>query len=260
MNIFIQFYKSLYSPKTIARTRFQKIGKTIAYVFFLAFISSIPAVIIINSYIMENLESVERSLKVDFPDFSIEDGSLVLKEQNNFVETTSDNFHIILDETGDQSDNDLAMQSNVIAFLDDSLVVKVEGNQVFNQSYVYFLDNYTKDDIIDILHQLNNSKWIIIILASLMYFILNSFMKFLAVTFLALFGNILKQPAKKAIKFSQVWTISAYSITITTVFFTIMEFLKTPVQMGVFIGWTVNFIILYLSIKEIPSKKQRKLS
>ncbi|QFT89863.1 hypothetical protein FIU87_14460 [Bacillus sp. THAF10] len=42
MNLFSQFIISLYSPKTMATFRFQGIGKTILYIFFLVLVTSIP--------------------------------------------------------------------------------------------------------------------------------------------------------------------------------------------------------------------------
>ncbi|MFB5662064.1 DUF1189 family protein [Alteribacillus sp. HJP-4] len=53
MNIFKKFFKSLYSFRTIGSFRFQGIGKTILYVFFLMFIASIPSSIIFTSTFLD---------------------------------------------------------------------------------------------------------------------------------------------------------------------------------------------------------------
>lgn len=52
-----------------------------------------------------------------------------------------------------------------------------------------------------------------------------------------------------------LWKLSAYSLTLTTVFFAIMSALNTPVANSFLLNWVINFIFLYLVVKEIPAKK-----
>ncbi|WP_146908421.1 DUF1189 family protein, partial [Bacillus paralicheniformis] len=52
-----------------------------------------------------------------------------------------------------------------------------------------------------------------------------------------------------------LWVMSAYSITLATVFFAIMDALEAVVPSQFLLNWFVNFIILFLAIKETPSSK-----
>ncbi len=54
-----------------------------------------------------------------------------------------------------------------------------------------------------------------------------------------------------------LWKLSAYSLTLTTVFFAIMSALNTPVANSFLLNWVINFIFLYLVVKEIPAKKSK---
>ena len=67
MNIFKQFYKSMYSPKDIAVFRFQGIGKTILYVFFLTLLSLIPAIYYLSSSPISGVDTIQSSLKNELP-------------------------------------------------------------------------------------------------------------------------------------------------------------------------------------------------
>jgi phosphatidylserine synthase len=54
MNFFKQFGYSIYAPNKIARFRFQKIGKTIFYLFILALLFSIPSIFhLINGFTLQ---------------------------------------------------------------------------------------------------------------------------------------------------------------------------------------------------------------
>ena len=59
----------------------------------------------------------------------------------------------------------------------------------------------------------------------------------------------------KNVSYRYLWRISAYSVTLPTVFFTIMESLKTIVPSGFFIHWFVAIMMLMLTLKEVPSEK-----
>ncbi|CAG9619323.1 DUF1189 family protein [Sutcliffiella rhizosphaerae] len=61
MSIFLQLIKSLYSPKTMAAFRFQGIGKTILYVFFLVLVTSIPLFISFGTNAFDILDNLDES-------------------------------------------------------------------------------------------------------------------------------------------------------------------------------------------------------
>lgn len=62
MNIFKQLFKSLYSPKDIAFYRFQGIGKTILYVFFLTLLSVIPTVYYFSAAVINGLDAAQTAV------------------------------------------------------------------------------------------------------------------------------------------------------------------------------------------------------
>lgn len=76
MRIFNHFIKSLFSPQTVARLRFQGVGKAIGYIFFLIFLTSIPFGITFSMAFKSGLEEFEQSMKSDIPDFTLKDGKL----------------------------------------------------------------------------------------------------------------------------------------------------------------------------------------
>ena len=60
---------------------------------------------------------------------------------------------------------------------------------------------------------------------------------------------------RKTLNYQQLWKLSAYSITLSTIFFTIMRALVITVPSEFLVNWFVNFIILFLVLKEIPRRK-----
>lgn len=261
MNIFKQFFKSLYSPKDIAMVRFQGIGKTITYVFLLTFLSLIPAIYYLSSAAINGIDAIQDSVENDFPSFQIANGELQTTSNDNEKEApiiiNKEDFTLIFDSTGTVKSNDIPKSKNTIAILKNDAFFSASG-QVQSLSYSMFNDfTITNEDLSDFLTSLNSSFVIIIPLYVLIIYIFAAGMKFIEISILALFGLLLNKMLMKTIQYRHSWRLAAYSVTLPTIFFTIMEGLKTTVPNGAIINWFVGLIILYLTIKEIPQPKKK---
>ncbi len=95
----------------------------------------------------------------------------------------------------------------------------------------------------------------IVTVLSVLLFIMTAAGKFIEVSFLAVIGLILKNAQRKTLNYQRLWKLSAYSITLSTIFFTIMRALVITVPSEFLVNWFVNFIILFLVLKEIPPRK-----
>ena len=63
---------------------------------------------------------------------------------------------------------------------------------------------------------------------------------------------------QRKLSYKQVWTLTAYSYTIPTIFFMIMDLFKIVVPGSTFIYIAVVLIVLYLTIKEVPKPNENK--
>ncbi|MFJ7729725.1 DUF1189 domain-containing protein [Neobacillus sp. NPDC097160] len=255
MNIFKQFYKSIYSPKDIALFRFQGIGKTILYVFFLTFISILPSVIFLSNALTTGIDSARSIIKDEAPDFSIKNGQLSAKTDVP-VTINKDDFTIIIDPTGVISDSDVVNEGNAFAMLKDKFVLS-SGGRV--DSYPYsMLENLqiTKSDFLDFIDTISGMKGIIIPVVSVFIYLFSSAASFIEVSILALFGLALKNLLGRKANYRQLWRMAAYSETLPTLFFTVMAAIKTSVPNSFIINWVVAIIVLYLAINEMPKPKK----
>ncbi|WHX99331.1 DUF1189 domain-containing protein [Neobacillus sp. DY30] len=254
MNIFKQFYKSIYSPKDIASFRFQGIGKTILYVFFLTFISILPAIYYLNTMLNEGIESTKSVINDEIPSFTIEKGTLTA-ETDVPITIDKGEFSIIVDPTGVITNEDVEDKDNTIALLKNEFSVAA-GGRIDSYSYSMLEGlTLTKEDFIDIVDTIDGMKNIIIPVVSTIMFLVSSAVAFIEVTILAWFGLLLKNLAGRTISYRHLWRMAAYSVTLPTVFFTIMSAINTPVPNSFLINWFVEIIILFLAIKEIPNEK-----
>lgn len=255
MNVFIQLYKSIYSPKDIASFRFQGIGKTIFFVFLLTFISILPSIFFISTAITTGIDSAREIMKEELPAFSIHNGQLSAKTSIPMT-IKKKNFTIILDPTGAVSSKDVGETDNAFALLKNEFVF-VAGGQT--DTYAYSMFNglkLTNHDVLNFLNMVNGVKFIIIPAISLFIYFFSSAASFIEITILALLGLSLTRMAGKELHYRQLWKMAAYSETLPTVFFTIMSALKTTVPSSFFINWMVVIIVLYLAIKEVPKAKK----
>lgn len=255
MNIFKQLFLSLYSPKSIALWRNQGIGKTILFVFLLTLVSILPISIYFSIGITNGVEAAQESLKNDFPDFSISDGQLT-SEATSPISIQKDEFTIILDPTGETSWNDLNGTQSTIALLKDELAIST-GGTVDHFAYSTLGDfTLTKADALDFMIALDSLIPIALTIFIIGLYLFSSALKFIEVSVLALIGTLFKGQGTSELKYRHLWRLAAYSITLPTIFFTIMDVFQTGVPMGFFLQWFVSILVLVLTLKEIPKTKE----
>jgi hypothetical protein len=256
MNLFQQLYKSIYSPKDIVAFRFQGIGKTIRYVFLLALISILPTTVQFITFASSSLQSVKESLETELPSFSIENGSLS-SEENQPLIVEKEGLNIIFDSTGEIEEDELEPDGNTVAFLEKHLVVINDGNRQSNSYSAFSEFSVTDEVIIDVIDSILSLRWILLPAALLILYLFASGLMFLKVTIFAMIGVLIANLIKRNINFRQSFRITAYSTTVSTLFFTLMKLLQTSIAAAPILDWFVLMVIMYLSIKEIPRPKNR---
>jgi hypothetical protein len=256
MNLLKQFFKSLYSPKDIAKFRFQGIGKTILFVFLLTILSILPTTFQFTSVINNGLEMTKNALTEDVPPFIIENGQLSVESKTPYI-LEKKGINIIIDGTGSIEQNDLNQSETTIALLKHEFVF-LAGGQAQSSSYSMFPEmKLTNQDIVQFIQSTEGLKYIFLPIMVLIIFIFSSGIKFIEVSILALMGLLVKNILKRNVPYRQAWRMAAYSVTLPTVFFAIMELLQTQVPNGFIINWFVSIMVLSLAMKEIPIKKQK---
>ncbi|MBS4173549.1 DUF1189 domain-containing protein [Bacillus sp. FJAT-49736] len=254
MNIFTRFLKSLYSPKEVAKYRFLGIGKTILYVFVLMLISILPGIYHFSKMATTAINEGKQVFAEDLPPFTISDGDLV-SQQNQPIIIPKSNVTIVFDSTGKLNSKDVEEQGNSVGLLKHEFVIVANG-QV--QSFPYTaLENLklTNKDIDKFINSLKGVMWIAIPIIFIFYYLFVSALGFIKISIFAGIGALFAQTLRRKLSYRQGWRLAAHSITLTTVFFMLMDLLKTGVPGSMFIDWFVSLLFLYLTIREIPKPK-----
>lgn len=252
MSVFTQLVKSLYSPKDMALFRFQKIGKTILYIMLLCLIATIPKTFTFGNFTQDVVSTVHQSIEKDLPDFKIENGELhadvkepIIKEDGNFV--------FVFDPNA--TDTTAYANKQGVFVLKDK-VVSINNNQTQSQSYSDFGNGtFEKKDIKDIISAIDSIYPILMLVVGIVIYLFQLFISFLGVTILAFIGSAMG--GQRKLSYKQVWALTAYSYTIPTIFFMIMDLLKINVPWSFLLYTAIILIVLYLTIKEIPKPKEK---
>ncbi|PEK21808.1 hypothetical protein CN568_17275 [Bacillus pseudomycoides] len=252
MSVFTQLVKSLYSPKDMALFRFQRIGKTILYIMLLCLIATIPKTFTFGNFTQDVVSTVHQSIEKDLPDFKIENGELhadvkepIIKEDGNFV--------FVFDPNA--TDTTAYANKQGVFVLKDK-VVSINNNQTQSQSYSDFGNGtFEKKDIKDIISAIDSIYPILMLVVGIVIYLFQLFISFLGVTILAFIGSAMG--GQRKLSYKQVWTLTAYSYTIPTIFFMIMDLLKINVPWSFLLYTAIILIVLYLTIKEIPKPKEK---
>ncbi|MFD3447716.1 DUF1189 domain-containing protein [Microbacteriaceae bacterium 4G12] len=254
MSLFTQLYKSLYSPKDIARFRFQKIGKTILYILLLSLFAILPEGIQISNMLKTEIAFIQEVVDSQTPDFTIENGELkatanepIIKKENDFTYLFDPSATVIPAKS---------LHEDGIFFLKDRMMIIVTGKEK-TYSYSAFREfPIKKQDVQDFLKFVQNIYPIALLIIGVLLFLLDSFLSFLGITILAFLCVLISKEMGRKLNYQQAWTLTAYSFTLPTIFFMIMNYLNTVVPGSFFIFTMVAAIMLYATIKEIPAPKK----
>lgn len=252
MNIFKQFFKSLYSPKDIATFHKQGFGKTFLYILLLSLIAVLPIYIYVVNYMNHFIEELEDTVVNDIPDFHIQNGILI----SNSTEPIYIDKHgitIIFDSTGTVTVSEAQNSPNTVSFLQKDMVMNLEG-QTDTLSYASLDLDISKDQLVPFFESINSISSAVYIVVFLIFYLFQLGGELIKITVLALFGLIMASSLKLSIAYGQLWKLSTYAITLPVVFFTIMNAVNAVVPFSFFINWGVMLIMLYLILKEMPKE------
>ena len=255
MNIFKQFYRSLYSPKDIASFRFQGVGKTIIYLLLLTIIASIPNLYYLNKGINEAIHTFSVTMKEDVPSFTIKDKTLYTDNQQEPTIIEKPDLTIILDSSGTYDHTKITSYGNTVALLKNEFVIVTFGQtQRFEYSSLGNI-TLTNEEIIDFIQTTDSLAYVFMIILIVIYILFMLIYKVLQTLVLAMFGNFFSKIFGRALTYAQCWKITVYSTTIPVIFFAIMDSLQTVVPSGYLLNWFTSLFLVCLVIKEIQPEK-----
>ncbi|QKS70905.1 DUF1189 domain-containing protein [Paenalkalicoccus suaedae] len=253
MNIFQQFAKSLYSPETIAKFRFQKIGKTIGYVFFLMLIVTIPPSIIFGMTLNSFFDSAENFVE-DLPEFEIQNGVLSTPDNETYIDDTGE-LVFIVDAAGNVDRSELAQYTNVVALYETEVVANFGGTSE-QVRYQEFGANLTSDEIQGFASSIIGLSPLFIGVFIIGIYLFTTALKFIGVSFLALIGLLLKKNVADQLAYRQLWRLAAYAVTLPTVVFAIIDLIVPQLPFSFGLYWIVAIVMMNLALKAVPKPKQ----
>ena len=254
MNIFSQFIKSFHSPKDVATFRFQGIGKTILYVFFLMFIVSIPIAAKTSLFITNSSTQFSETLANQVPDFEFKNGTLYSDQSIPYIDQQND-FVFIMDSTGEITPRDLTDYKVGFALLQREAVF-VDNQIMDTYSYRDFGNiNLTKEQISDMINNIDDLLPVLIPIFLFLMYLLFLAMKFIGITVLSVFGTILRNRAGVKLNYKQLWTLSVYAVTLPTVLFALLDSLNIIIPFSFGLYWIIAIAMLHLVIKQIPKPR-----
>jgi hypothetical protein len=256
VNVCKQLLISLYSPKKMALFRFQSIGKTIKYIFILTFISIVPTSLFLGYSILKSADITQEMLPKKIPEFTISDGELQTDPIKPIIKS-DENVIFIFDSSGKITSQTIDRYPYAVALLKNEFAVTA-NHETHSYSYSLFQGiNLSKQTIISYLHTLNNGLIVFVLLIIVGLYILAAGSKFIGITIFAYIGMIFKNMLHRKMVYKQLWTIAAYSGTLTTLIFTVSKAFSFYLPGQTLFHWLISGIFLFLTIKQIPAPKKR---
>lgn len=255
MNIIQQFIKSLHSPETIAKFRFQKIGKTILYVFFLMLITTIPMAVIVGSSISNMYNDIDTYMTDSFPDFTIENGVLHSDDTDEPVVMEEEGTTLVFDPTGDYTPADTTQYDNAFALLEREAVFVTDGVPQ-TVGYQEFGLDISKEQLMELVDTVGGLLPLLIALIVLVMYLFTTAMKFIGIFTLSVITLLLKRKVADQLNYKQGWVLSAYAVTLPTVMFAIIDTAGINIPFSFAIYWVIAIIMMNLVLKHVPAPQK----
>ncbi|PFH84845.1 DUF1189 domain-containing protein [Bacillus sp. AFS088145] len=252
MNIFKQFWFSLYSPKTISRYRLQKIGKTIFFLFLLAILYTLPGFFSFEKNVKLQVNNVSDLLKDNIQSISLNKGAITINDNTPFERNIGEyKYAFYPNETVIPSK--LKNEQFAVVVLKNRVIIK---NDKGEQDFPYPSLKSTKINKADVSKFIKNIKEalpVFLIALFFLFYLGSCIFIFIVATLLAFLTALFK--STKHLPFRQRFAMVSYSLTLPTVIYLLLGLLKIniPFQTLIFILITVGMYTL--TIKNLPSKK-----
>ncbi|GAE24750.1 hypothetical protein JCM9140_702 [Halalkalibacter wakoensis JCM 9140] len=255
MNFWEWFFKSFYSKKVIAYSRFRPITTTIAYVLFIIFIASIPYFISFNASTVTSIQQLERMLEYNSPNFHLKDGALVWEANEPYLLTEFSEGFFLIDPSASFKEEELLTMNEGIALLQNEFLFISDG-QTQSVSYaVLGLQELSKEELIERVNQLQSFLPILLIIITALLYVGLAGLAYLGITILAYLALLVK--GKRKLEYRHMWIITAHALTMPVILLYWMDTLILSIPFSAFAAST--FLIVFLAIRSIPLPKKRQV-
>ncbi|GGI11176.1 DUF1189 domain-containing protein [Gottfriedia solisilvae] len=252
MNLFKQFWYSLYSPKTIAKFRLQKIGKTIFYLFLLAILYTLPGFFSFEKAVKLQVNNASDLLKENIQTISLNKGILTINDNKPFERKIGDfRYAFYPNETSLPSSTSKDKYS--ITVLKDRVVIKTDSGE---QDYPYLSLDKTeinKEDISKFIKNVKQALPVFMIALFFLFYLGSCFFIFIVATILAFITALFH--SDKNLTFRHRFAMIAYSLTLPTVIYFIVGLFNINIPFQTILFIIISAVMYSLTVKQLPSKR-----
>ena len=231
-NFFIKVKNAVFNFDEYKTFAEEKISKSILYLVFLMIIFSVIITTCITIKMVEKVNIAKNKIEEKCPEFGFENSILIINGENKeFIIDLEESYFGIIINSEKENIEDIPEANNYqsfVAILKDKLVLK-NNNSVQNTityealSERIDLNNLNKQTVIEVLSSnaviVGYIVFFIVLLISL--FITLSLIIVLYVFMLSLVGFVLSRIIRVRLKYSSIFNISIYSITLSTILYLI---------------------------------------
>lgn len=251
MNLFKQFWYSLYSPKTISKFRLQKIGKTIFYLFLLAILYTLPGFFSFEKAVKLQVNNASDLLKENIQSITLNKGILTINDNKPFERKIGD-FKYAFYPNETTLPSSISKDKYAITVLKDRIIIKTDTGE---QDYPYPSLDSTEINKADVSKFINNVKQALPVFMFALFFLFylgSCFFIFIVATILAFVTALFN--SSKHLSFRQRFAMVAYSLTLPTVIYFILGLFNINIPFQTIIFIMITAVMYSLTVKQLPSK------
>ena len=252
MNIFKQFWYSLYSPKTISKFRLQKIGKTIFYLFLLAILYTLPGFYSFEKSVKLQVNNAADLLNENIQSISLNNGTIKINDNSPFERKIGDyKYAFYPNETVIPST--IKKEQFAVVVLKNRVVIKSNKGE---QDYPYPAINsneINKKDVSSFIKNINQALPVVLIALFFLFYLGSCFYIFIVATLIALITALFK--SSKHLSFRQRFAIVAYSLTLPTLIYVLLGIFNLTIPYKTLIYLLITAGMYAFAIKNLPTKR-----
>jgi hypothetical protein len=242
-----KFYKSMTSPKFYIRFNQVSLAATIIYLFAISLILGLIGYIRPTLNYYRFMDTMHHEVVYDLPDFTFNNGILKVDGKQPILLRKS-NYYILIDTTGKTKVSDIEKYNKAVLILKDKAFIKNEDKPIDETRYsIIKFFKFNKNQFIQAIYDFKAGSFIILICAPVLFFVSNLFTAFIV----SMLGTLVNATLKAGIKYINLYKLSVYSITTSTVLSCIRRVLGISIIFINYVYIIIGFIYLFLAIRNI---------
>ena len=248
INFVKAFFISIFKPGEYYNLIKESLVRAFVYMISITVITGLISFTTPARDYLDFINLIEDEVGNGFPEFTLYNGILDVKEKEPIIIIKAKKPTIIIDTSGETTESKLDEYDKCILILKDKLFYKKSNINIDQATYDFFKwINLDKEKTRELLPKLKMGAYLIEFVTPVLMIVLNLFSAFI----ISLAGVIINALLRWPLKYRNIYKMSLYSITTGIILGAILRYLNISLLFTNYIYLIIGFVYVFIAFKGV---------